>query len=124
MPMADELARRERRRHELGPVDDRVETALEQADQVIAGVALEADRLGVVAAELLLGNVGVEALELLLGAQLRAEVAHLALTALAVLAGAVLAAVHGALRAAPDILAHAAVKLVLGLNALRHRGSS
>jgi len=93
---------------------------LEQADEVLAGIAAQADRLGVVAAELLLGDVAVVALELLLGAQLRAEVAHLALAALAVLAGAVLAAVDGALRAAPDVLAHAAVELVLRLNPLRH----
>jgi hypothetical protein len=42
--------------------------------------------------ELLLGDVAVIALQLLLGAQLHAEVGHLALAALAVLAGAVFAA--------------------------------
>ncbi len=71
-------------------------------------------------AELLLGNVGVVALELLLGAQLHAEVGELALAALAMLAGPIFAAIDGALGAAPDILAHTAIKLVLGLNSLCH----
>ena len=62
-------------RHELRAVDDRVEAALQQADQVLAGVAAQPLGLGVDAAELLLGQVAVVALELLLGAQLRAEVA-------------------------------------------------
>ena len=122
--VVDELARGEDRRHELGAIDHRIEPALEQADQVVAGVALHADRLGVILAELLLGDVAVIALELLLGLQLGAEVGKLALAALAVLAGAVLAAVHRALRTAPDILAHPAVDLVLGFCALRHRVSS
>src|SRR6476620_3349973 len=120
----DELAGGKRRRHELGPIDDRIETTLEKSDQVLAGIAAETDRLRVVARELLLGDVGVEALELLLGAKLRPEIGHLAFAALAVLSRSVLAAVHGALRAAPNVLSHAAVKLVLGLNALRHRDSS
>src|ERR1700740_2338693 len=37
------------------------------------------------------------------------------------LAGAVFSLVHGALRAAPDILAHAAIDLVFRLTALSHR---
>src|SRR5204863_10106616 len=110
--VVDELARREHRRHELRAVDHGVEPALQQADHVGAGVALHADRLVVDAAELALGNVGVVALELLLGPQLHAEVGELALAALAVLAGAVFAAAHRALRAAPAILAHAAVDRV------------
>src|SRR5690606_9631549 len=61
------------------------------------------------------------ALELLLGPQLQAVVAHLALAALAVLAGAVRTAVHRGRRTAPDILAHAAVEFVLGALAPRHR---
>ena len=90
--MVDELARGEHRRHELGAVDDRVEPALEQADQVLRGVAGPADRLVVDVLELLLGDVAVVALELLLGAQLDAEIGELALAPLAVLAGAVFAA--------------------------------
>src|SRR5262245_12499657 len=117
----DELAGGKHRRHELGAEHDGVEPALQEADEVGAGIALEADRLLIDAAEMLLGNVAVVAFELLLGAQLHAVVGELALAALAVLAGAVFAPVHGALRAAPDILPHAAVELVLGFMALGHR---
>src|SRR5690606_3180226 len=116
--VVDELAGGEDRRHELGAVDDGVQATLEQADEVLARVTTQADGLLVVAAELLLGNVAVVALELLLGAQLGAEVRQLALAALAVLAGAIFAAVHGALRAAPDVLAHTAIDLVLRRNSL------
>ena len=113
--------RGEDRRDELGAVHDRVETTLEQADQVLAGVTLEAAGLDIDAVELTLADVGVVALQLLLGTQLHAEVGELALAALAVLAGAVFPAVHGALRAAPDVLAHTAIDLVLRLTALSHR---
>ena len=87
--VVDELARGEHGGDELGAVDHGVETALEQADQVFAGVALHAAGFDIDAVELALGDVGVIALELLLGAQLHAEVGELALAALAVLAGAV-----------------------------------
>src|SRR5208283_1181480 len=89
-----------------------------------ARVALEAARLDVIFVELALGNVAVIALDLLLGLELRAEVGRLALAALAVLAGAVFPLVEGAAGAAPDVLAHAAIDLVLRFCALRHRGSS
>src|SRR5262249_51158254 len=118
MAVVDELARGEHGRHELGAVDDRVETALQQADQVLASVALHAAGLDIDAVELALADVGVIPLQLLLGAQLHAEVRKLALAALAVLARAVFPAVHGALRAAPDILAHTAIDLVFRLTAL------
>src|SRR5262249_49052688 len=62
--------------------------------------------------------------ELLLGPQLHAEVGELALATLAMLAGSVFAAIDGALGAAPDILTHAAIKLMLGLNSLCHFASS
>src|SRR6185369_13685669 len=117
----DELAGGEHRRDELGAIDDRVETALQEADQVLTGVALHPSGLDIDAVELALADVGVIALELLLGAELHAEVGQLALAALAVLAGAVLTAVHGALGAAPDILAHTAIDLVFRLTALCHR---
>src|SRR5262245_66510134 len=117
----DELARGEHGRHELGAIHDGIEPALQQADQMRSGIALEADRLLVDAAEVLFRNVAVVALELLLGAQLHPVVGELALAALAVLAGAVFAAVHRALRAGPDVLAHAAIELVLGFMALGHR---
>ena len=95
--MIDELAGGEHRRHEFGAIDDRVEPALQQADQVRARVAVQAERLRVVLVELALGNVAVIALELLLGLELGAEVGRLALAALTVLAGAVFALVDGAL---------------------------
>src|SRR6202011_3790643 len=98
-----------------------VEPALEQPDQMRAGVALHPDRLLVDAAELALGNIAVVAAQLLLGAQLHAVVGELALAALAVLAGAVFAFVHRALGAAPDVLPHAAGELVLRFTALGHR---
>src|SRR3569623_1623 len=119
--VVDELAGGEHRRYELGAIDDGVETALEEADQVLARVALETGRLDVDGVELTLGNVGVVALELLLGAELRTEVGELALAALAVLAGAVFTLVDGALRAAPDVLAHTAIDFILRLTALSHR---
>src|SRR6195952_4665888 len=114
----DELARGEHGGDELGAIDHGVETALEEADQVFTGIALHPAGLDINAVELALGNVGVIALELLLGAELDAEVGQLALAALAMLAGAVFTAVHGALGAAPDILAHTAIDLVLRLTAL------
>ena len=76
-------------RHELGAIDDRVQPAFQQGDQVLRGVALAARGLVVGAAELLFGQVAVVALQLLLGAQLQAEIGDLGLAALAVLAGAV-----------------------------------
>jgi hypothetical protein len=88
---------------------------------VRAGIALEAARLVVDAAELALRDVAVVAAQLLLGAQLHAVVGGLALPALAVLAGSVFALVDWALGAAPHVLAHAAVDLVLRLMALGHR---
>jgi hypothetical protein len=94
---------------------------IEQADQVFAGIALQPAGLDVDAVELTLADIGVIALQLLLGAELHAEVGELALAALAVLAGAIFAAVHRALRAAPDILAHAAIDLVFRLTTLCHR---
>src|SRR3982750_3873732 len=119
--VVDELARGEHGGNELGAIDHGVEATLQEADQVLTGVALHPAGLDIDAVELALGNVGVIALELLLGAELDAEVGQLALAALAVLAGAIFTAVHGALRAAPDVLAHTAVDFVLGFTALCHR---
>jgi hypothetical protein len=51
--VVDELARGEHRRHELGAVDDGVETALQQADEVFGPVSpFMADGFGVDGAEL------------------------------------------------------------------------
>src|SRR5262249_31153713 len=109
MAVVDELTRSEDRRNELGAIDDRVETRLEQADQLFAGVTLAACSFLIGLAELLFRDVAIEALELLLGAQLYAEVGKLALAALAMLAGAVFAAVDRGLRTAPDVFAKTAV---------------
>src|SRR5262249_38088057 len=97
------------------------ELALKQPDHMGTGIVFHADGFGVDAVELPLGNIAVIAPQLLLGAQLHAVVGDLAFAALAVLAGTVFAAVDGALRAAPHILAHAAVDLLLRLVALGHR---
>src|SRR5262249_851047 len=105
MAVIDELARREHGGHELGAIDHGIESPLQEADQVLPGIAFHPDGFRIDAAELLLRDVGVIALELLLGTQLHAEVGELALAALAMLAGAIFAAVDGALGAAPDILA-------------------
>jgi hypothetical protein len=117
----DELARGKHGGDEFGAIHHGVEAALQQADQVLAGVALHAAGFHIDAVELAFGNIGVVPFKLLLGAQLHAEVRELALAALAVLARAVFTLVHGALWAAPDILAHTAVDLVFRLTALCHR---
>ena len=118
--VTDQLAGRPDRRRELSAVDDHVETALEQADEVLRRVALHPGRVDIVLLELLFGDVAVIALQLLLGAKLDSVVADLALAALTMLARAIFAPVHGALRPSEDVLAHAAVELVFGAGALRH----
>src|SRR5690242_13053050 len=120
MAVADELACGEHRWNELGAEDERIQTALKQADHVRATVALEAAGFLIDAAELPLGDIPVVATQLLLGLELHAVVGELALAPLAVLAGAVLTPVHRALRSSPDVLAHPAVDLVLGFHALGH----
>src|SRR3984885_14618234 len=119
--VVDELARGEHGGYELGAIDDGVQTALQQADQVFTSVALHPAGFDINAVKLAFADVGVIALQLLLGTQLDAEVGELAFAALAVLAGAVFSLVHRALRAAPDILAHTAIDLVFRLTALCHR---
>ncbi len=93
--MRDDLARGEDGGCELGTIDDHVEAAFEQANEVLRSIALHPRCLLIRALELLLGHVAVIALELLLGTQLKAEVADLALAALAMLAGAIGALVYG-----------------------------
>src|SRR5690606_37021525 len=104
-----------------GAINDGVQTALQQADQVFTGVAAHTLGFGIDAAELLFGQVAVIAFELLLGAQLGAEIRQFALAALAVLARAVLALGKRRRGAALDVFAHAAVDLVLGSGAFGHR---
>src|SRR6202030_2688237 len=115
MAMADQLAGGEGRGHEFAAIHDGIQARLKQTDHVLAGVAGAAHRVGVIFAELPLGDVAVIALELLLGLKLGAVVGKLLGAALAVLAGAIGTLVHRALGTAPDILAHAAVDLVLGI---------
>jgi hypothetical protein len=109
---------------ELGAIDDGVQARLQEADQVFRRIALHPVGFVVDLAELLFRDIAVVALQLLLGAQLHAEVGKLALAALAVLAGAVFAAVDRGLRTAPDVLAHAAIEFVFCRFALAHRISS
>ena len=119
MAVVHELAGGEDGRHELGAVDHRVQAALQHLDEVLAGVALAAPGLLVIAAELALADVAVVALQLLLGGELGAEIRRLA-AALAVLAGTVFTLVEGALGATPEIDAETAVDLVLSGFALGH----
>src|SRR5205085_2034618 len=111
--VADELAGGKHRGNKLCPIDQGIEPAFQKPDHVGAGIALEPPCLRVDAAELPLGDVAVIAAQFLLGAQLYAIVREFSLAALTVLARAVFAPVDGAFGAAPDILAHAAVDLVL-----------
>ena len=109
------------RRREFGAVHDHVQTTLKQADEVLTGVALHLGGVFIGRTELLLGHIAIVAFELLLGAQLQAEIAHLALATLAVLARAVRTLVDRRIGTTPDVFAHPAVKFVLGALALRHK---
>src|SRR3546814_8781948 len=64
--------------------------------------------------------IAIIALQLLLRAQLNAEVGHLALAALPMLAGAIFTLVDRGFRTAPDVFTHPAVEFMLGAGALRH----
>src|SRR5207249_963488 len=97
----------------LQAIDDGAEAPLEEPDQVLRGVAGQADGLTVKVAELPFGEVAVVGLELLLGGKLRAVVGKAAAARLAMLPRAVIAAVDGAFRAAPEVLPQGAVDLVL-----------
>src|SRR5262245_23686884 len=122
MAVIDQLACREDGRRELGAIDDGVEPALEQADQMLAGVTLAPPRLLIDAAELALTDIAVVALEALLGEQLQTVFRGL-LAPLTMLAGAVFALVDRALGAAPEIDVEAAIDLVLRLLSLGHARS-
>src|SRR5947209_4306453 len=101
--MADELARCPDGGRELGSVNDHVQATLEQSNQILRCVALHGDRLRVILLELLLGDVAVIALQLLLRAQLDTVIAELALASLAMLAGAIFAAIDRALGPSEDV---------------------
>ena len=118
--MADHLARGPDRRREFGAIDDHVEAALEQSDEVLRRIALHPAGSLEGLLELLFCDVAVIALELLLGAQLDAKVRDLRLAALAVLAGAIFAPVDRALGTSEDVFTHAAVEFILGAGTLAH----
>ncbi len=84
--MADQLARLGAGRPEAHPVDDVVEPALEQPQEVLASVALASLGLREIAAELALEHA-VHALDLLLLAQLQAVVGRALTRGAAVLTG-------------------------------------
>src|ERR1051325_11885284 len=119
MAVIDDLPRGERRRGELHAVDAGIEPALQQFDQVLAGVAAAPDRLLIQFAELAFAEIGVVALQLLFRHQLGAVIGRL-LAPLAVLARPVFAAIERALRPPPQIDAETAVDLVLRFLALAH----
>src|SRR3546814_15948050 len=87
---------------------------------VLASVALHTVGFKICLLELLLGHIAIIALQLLLRAQLNAEVGHLALAALPMLAGAIFTLVDRGFRTAPDVFTHPAVEFMLGAGALRH----
>src|SRR4029078_2205284 len=120
MAVADELTGREHGRNEFGAVHESVKPALKQTDEKLRRRALQTRGLVGDGAELTLGDRGVIAFQLLLGFELLAEIGKFALAALAVLAGTAIATVEGALRAAPDVFAEAAVDFMLSANTLRH----
>jgi hypothetical protein len=124
MAVAHKLPGGEHRGHEFSAIDDGVEPALQQADQIFGRVASEPGRLAVDRLELLLGDVAVIAFQLLLGAELLAVVGKLAAAALAMLAWSVFTLVVGAFWPAPNILAEPAVDLMLGVHTFRHSQSS
>ena len=97
--VADELTRSEDCGNEFRAIDDHVQTAFQQTDKVLRGIALHPVGFLISTLELLFGDVAVIALQLLLGAQLRSVIGNLAFAALTVLAWAVFALVDGGLRA-------------------------
>ena len=52
MTMVDELARSKNSRHKLGAVNQCIQSAFEQSDQVFGSIALLADRFDINSAEL------------------------------------------------------------------------
>src|SRR3546814_2028494 len=114
------LFRSEDRRRELGAVHNGGQTAFQETDKVLASVALHTGGFKICLLELLFGHIAIIALQLLLRAQLNAEVGHLALAALPMLAGAIFTLVDRGFRTAPDVFTHPAVEFMLGAGALRH----
>ncbi len=107
----------------FGAIDHRVETALQQADEVFGGVTLQAGGFLVDVLELPLVDIGVIALQLLLGAELNAEIRQLARARWPCWPGRIRACSRG-FSGGPDVLAEAAVDLMLCADALGHGLSS
>ncbi len=95
MAMVDELTRCKHGGNEFGAVDNRIQTALEQTNQVFAGITTDTLGFSIDAAELFFSQITVITFKLLLGAQLQTKVRQFCLAALAMLAGAIFAAVNG-----------------------------
>src|SRR5689334_2482142 len=85
-----------------------------------AAVALKTPRFLVNAPELTFRDIPVVAAQLLFSLELNAVVGQLALAPLAMLARPVFAPIYRTFWPTPDVLAHPAVKLVLGFHALGH----
>jgi len=122
--MRDELAGLSAGNREAHAIDDVVEAAFEQAQQVLARVALLARSLGVVRAELALEQA-VDALDLLLLAKLGGVIGQLALAGDgAVLAGLLLQLALGIDRAGrrlqAEVGAFATGELTGGTNVTSH----
>ena len=115
MAMADQLAGGKHGGGKFHAVNQRIEAAFKNTDQVLAGIAIAAHGILIVFFELLLTDVAIVALELLLGHQLDTEIGGLGPT-LAVLARAVFTAVNRGFCSAPEVNAKTAVNLVLGMN--------
>src|SRR3546814_14033883 len=117
------LASREDRRRELGAVDNSIQTAFQETDKVLASVALHTGGFKICLLELLFGHIAIIALQLLLRAQLNAEVGHLALAALPMLAGAIFTLVDRGFRTATDVFTPPAVEFMqIGRESCRERG--
>src|SRR5204863_8833545 len=119
MAVIDDLPGGEWGRREFHAVDTGVEPALQELDQIVAGIPAPPHRLLVQLAELAFADIGVVALQLLLRHQLGAVIRRL-LAPLAVLAGSIFAAIERALRPPPQIDTEPAVDLVLRFLALAH----
>lgn len=111
--MIDELARSKNCRHEFRAIHKRVETRLEQADQVLGSVAFAAGGFNEGRLELFFRDVAIVEFEFLLGHQLHTKVRDLVAAVRAMLAWTVWTFVDGRLWATPDVLTDTAINLIL-----------
>ena len=106
--VVDELTGGKDGRHELGFVNQVVQTGFQNADQVFGRIAASSDRFGIIFAQLFFGNVAVIGFQSLFGLQLFAVVGQFFLTR-TVLTRTVFAFKKRALRIAPQVGVQAAV---------------